>query len=204
MISITLLLTSAGTDTGPFSLYSNVDGYITPFETGVIRDTLQSGYGTTAPDGTTIVRVKSTSALCTNFIDITLVNQYTFNWDYFNGPNDAPQAVFKITQNGVVRLNLTGYFTSQSDSFSFNANDTILIETELFAYYVVYNGSELGLDISYDPDYDPAIYSYFNNAPITNSGNETKYASYNKPPSELWNGNIYCRVTTEAFQPSPE
>lgn len=71
-MTITITLSAAGTDTGPFSLFSNVDGYTTAFVTGVSRSALLAGYTTSlAPVGTTIVRVKS-NGLCTNFIDITL------------------------------------------------------------------------------------------------------------------------------------
>ena len=71
-MDILLTLTVAGADTGPFDLYSNVDGYVSAFETGVAKAALLSGYTTTfAPSGTTTVRVKSTG-LCTNEIDIVL------------------------------------------------------------------------------------------------------------------------------------
>lgn len=72
-ISANITLTTAGADTGPFNLYSNIDGYVTPFETGVGKAALQAGYLTTLiPDTTTIVRVKSTSLFCTNYIDLPL------------------------------------------------------------------------------------------------------------------------------------
>jgi hypothetical protein len=72
-MDILITLTTAGTDTGPFDLYSDVDGYTAAFETGVSKAALLTGYGTSlAPVGTTIVRVQSTG-LCTNYIDITLV-----------------------------------------------------------------------------------------------------------------------------------
>jgi hypothetical protein len=71
-MTITITLSAAGIDTGPFSLFSDVDGYTTAFVTGVSRTDLLAGYTTTlAPVGTTIVRVQS-NGLCTNFIDITL------------------------------------------------------------------------------------------------------------------------------------
>lgn len=72
-ISANITLTTAGTDTGPFNLYTNLDGYSTPFETGVSKAALQAGYlSTVIPDTTTIVRVKSTSLFCKNYIDLTL------------------------------------------------------------------------------------------------------------------------------------
>ena len=67
-----LTLTTAGNNTGPFNLYSDVDDYASAFETGVAKSDLVSGYLTAAiPDYTTIVRVESDS-LCDNFVDITL------------------------------------------------------------------------------------------------------------------------------------
>lgn len=76
-MNILLTLTTAGTDTGPFSLFSNVDGYVTAFETGVSKAALIAGYLTTlAPVGTTTVRIKSTG-LCTNYIDVVLTSPTT-------------------------------------------------------------------------------------------------------------------------------
>jgi hypothetical protein len=71
-MNILIDLTTAGIDTGPFSLYSNVDSYTTAFETNVSRHRLMSGYITSlAPVGTTIIRVKSTDE-CTNYINIEI------------------------------------------------------------------------------------------------------------------------------------
>jgi len=71
-MTITITLTTAGTDTGPFNLFSDVDGYTTAFVSGVSKSALVAGYTTTlAPVGTTIVRVQSTG-LCSNYIDIIL------------------------------------------------------------------------------------------------------------------------------------
>ena len=72
-MTVYVTLTTAGADTGPFNLYSDVDGYISAFETGVSKASLLAGYTSSlAPNGTTIVRVMSASALCTNYIDLTL------------------------------------------------------------------------------------------------------------------------------------
>ena len=72
-MTVYVTLTTAGADTGPFNLYSDVDGYVSAFETGVSKASLLAGYTSSlAPNGTTIVRVMSASALCTNYIDLTL------------------------------------------------------------------------------------------------------------------------------------
>ena len=71
-----LTLTVAGNNTGPFKLYSDVDEFATPFETGVLKDDLV-GYTTALiPDYTTVVRIENDTALsiCTNFVDIVLEN----------------------------------------------------------------------------------------------------------------------------------
>ena len=71
-MTVLITLTVAGADTGPFNLYSNLNGYISAFETGVSRAALLAGYSSaSAPDFTTVVRVQSTGD-CSNNIDITL------------------------------------------------------------------------------------------------------------------------------------
>jgi hypothetical protein len=70
--SFTITISTLGPSTGPFKLYSNVDGYTTAFATGVTRAQLLAGYTTTAaPLATTSVKVVSTGA-CTTFLNINL------------------------------------------------------------------------------------------------------------------------------------
>mgnify|MGYP003333400474 CR=1 FL=1 len=72
-MTVIITLTTAGADTGPFNLYSDLDGYVSAFETGVAKVDLLAGYTSTlVPDGTTIIRVASDSLLCTNYIDISV------------------------------------------------------------------------------------------------------------------------------------
>jgi hypothetical protein len=66
-----LKLTTAGIDSGPFDLYSNLDAYSEPFEENVSRDSLIAGYSTTVPDNATIVRITSKEN-CISSVDITL------------------------------------------------------------------------------------------------------------------------------------
>ena len=67
-----LTLVTAGSDSGPFDLYSNINGYGNPFEVGVPKASLVNGYTTTkVPDYTDVVRVKSTG-VCTSETDISL------------------------------------------------------------------------------------------------------------------------------------
>lgn len=72
-MTVLITLTTAGSSTGPFSLYSNVDSYSVPFETGVAKSSLLAGYTSVlVPASTTIIRVMSTGD-CTNYVDISIV-----------------------------------------------------------------------------------------------------------------------------------
>jgi hypothetical protein len=59
-MTVLITLTLAGSDTGPFSIYSDTNGFTTPIITGISRTTLVAGYNANVPDGTTEVLVKST------------------------------------------------------------------------------------------------------------------------------------------------
>jgi hypothetical protein len=73
-MTILVTLSEAGNDTGPFNLYTNMDGFVVPFELGVPKALLVAGYSTAlAPDNASIVRVQSTGG-CVDFVDITLVD----------------------------------------------------------------------------------------------------------------------------------
>jgi hypothetical protein len=53
-------------------LYSNLDGYVSAFETGVSKSALLAGYSSAlVPDYTTTIRVKS-DGVCLNYVDIIL------------------------------------------------------------------------------------------------------------------------------------
>lgn len=83
---------TAGADTGPlFNLASNADiPAFSGFESGVDKADLVTGYTTTAPAGTTIVRVTSTGS-CTNSIDILLSTTTTTSTT-----TSAPYSVFVV------------------------------------------------------------------------------------------------------------
>ena len=71
-MTVLITLTIAGTDSGPFDLYSDINGYTSAFESGVSRASLLAGYSSAlVPNFTTLVRVQSTGD-CSNNIDITL------------------------------------------------------------------------------------------------------------------------------------
>lgn len=66
--SVLITLTIAGSDTGPFDLYSDADGYSVPFEINISKALLLAGYlSTSVPNAATIVQLRS-KGLCTNSI----------------------------------------------------------------------------------------------------------------------------------------
>ena len=77
MLTVLITLTTAGADTGNFSLYSDVSGYTVAFETGVAKSALEAGYvSSLVPTSTSVIRVKS-EATCKNYIDIPVVETTT-------------------------------------------------------------------------------------------------------------------------------
>lgn len=76
--SVLVTLSVAGVDSGPFSLYSDADGYAVPIVTGISRTTMLAGYLVSVPDAATTIKVLSTGA-CTNYdlIPISLTTTTT-------------------------------------------------------------------------------------------------------------------------------
>ena len=67
-----IFLTTAGAGTGPFDLYSDADGFVTPFETNLSKALFIPGYtSTTIPDAATIIRVQNVAECqCFGYIDL--------------------------------------------------------------------------------------------------------------------------------------
>jgi len=77
-MTVLITLGIAGTDSGPFDLYSNNDGYISAFESGVSKAALLAGYPSSlVPDYTVVIRVRSNNILCTNYVDIPVIESPT-------------------------------------------------------------------------------------------------------------------------------
>lgn len=76
-MTVLLTLTAAGTDTGPFDLFSNATAFTSAFETNVSRAALLAGYTSSlVPNGTTVVRVMS-RGVCKNYTDIVITTTTT-------------------------------------------------------------------------------------------------------------------------------
>lgn len=71
--TVVITLTIAGTDTGPFDLYSDADGYTSPFAINISKAVLTAGYTSyVVPDAATLIKVVS-KGTCTNFAILPIV-----------------------------------------------------------------------------------------------------------------------------------
>lgn len=76
--TVLITLTLAGSDTGPFNLYSNIDGFTLAFETNVAKGDLEAGYVSfLVPDSATTIRVKSDNPVCDSYVDIVITTTTT-------------------------------------------------------------------------------------------------------------------------------
>jgi hypothetical protein len=71
-MTVEVTLITAGSSTGPFNLYSNVDYYASAFETNITKDALEAGYiSTLVPETTISIRVKS-EGNCKSYVDLSV------------------------------------------------------------------------------------------------------------------------------------
>ena len=108
--TVTITIAAAGTDTGPFNIYSNLD-YVTPINTGVLKSELLSGYvSSVVPDAATSVRVKSNNVNCTNYVDMTIIVPVFISLATSATCSDDPCFTAGTTSwpcSGRVKINLT-------------------------------------------------------------------------------------------------
>jgi hypothetical protein len=132
-MTVLITLTTAGSSTGPFSLYSNVDSYSTPFVTGVSRSSLLAGYtSTVVPNGTTIVRVMSTGT-CTNYTDISVVPCTTTT------TTTVPPTT--TTTTTTLFSNTIGFGGAQEDACGFTASGAVTGNGSTFCTSTTFTGS---------------------------------------------------------------
>jgi hypothetical protein len=133
-----ITLTTAGADSGPFNLYSDVDGFITAFESGVSKSALLAGYSSAlVPDFTTIVRILSTSPYCVNFVDVSLfppldfiltssctgINATLTMTTYTGGSAPYESGIYYFTSEAAALAN-TSWAGPPSNSFSIGIGST--------------------------------------------------------------------------------
>jgi hypothetical protein len=140
-MNVFILLTGASSNVGPFNLYSDLDGYVSAFQTNVSKLALEAGYSIIAPSGTTILRIMSVG-ICTNYFDFpvqdipiptttTSTTQNPFMNYWYYGVYNSPGAFASIPTSSDIDV-LTGTLVtlqppSGSLSIPFNsANDDFL------------------------------------------------------------------------------
>ena len=119
--SVVITLTSAGIDTGPFNLYSNITSYSVPFATNILRTNLLSGITITVPPNTSTIKLTSTNSTCNVFINLNVQNLpdcfcpegYTTTTDNFN--------CYVKTQTSPIGINGPYYTTSGVTSTTFGS-----------------------------------------------------------------------------------
>lgn len=137
--TVLITLTTTGADTGPFDLYSNTDGFVVPFETGVSKLDLEAGYTSVlVPDSASIVRIQSSNVLCDNFIDLNIFVEYVISGSVntiVDTPNELQQEItFTITPTPTPGVSVTATFNWELESAIDNGGDVAvaqLIEPDL-------------------------------------------------------------------------
>lgn len=155
-MTVLITLTIAGTDTGPFDLYSDVDGFVSAFETGVSKSALLAGYSSSlVPNGTTVIRIKS-SGVCTNFIDVTVTTTTTTTTSTSSSTTTTTTTVAPTTAdieigNTSLDVPVTGMSINSSavtynsgTDFTINAGDPI-------GYFTTNELGTYTVDITYGP-----------------------------------------------------
>ena len=112
MATALITLTTAGADTDSFSLLSDATGYGPAFESGISRASLLAGYtSNSVPPGTTIIRVKSNSVGCSNFVDIAVGGITTTSTTTTTTSPPVNSILYNNTSNTIsLRFNLYGKY----------------------------------------------------------------------------------------------
>ena len=112
-MTILITLTTVGIDCSTFDIYSDVDGFLSAFETDVPKASLSTGFSSAnAPDGTTIIRVKA-KGVCTNYIDITLSTITTTTTS--SSSSTTTTTTTTIPENGKVYIDNKNYSGTITD-----------------------------------------------------------------------------------------
>lgn len=148
-MTVLITLTTAGADSGPFNLYSDADGFVSAFETGVAKIDLVAGYSSAlVPDASTIIRVMSDNLYCTNYIDLEIY------------PSTTTTTTTSLPNYGIKRCgDLTPFIVEAI--YPFSIYDVIQFQIGVPPSGTVYCG-EIGGLVGGVPDaviYSPVTYS---------------------------------------------
>ena len=223
-MTVYIIFTVAGSNTGPFNLYSDVDGYISPFESGVSKANLLAGYTSIlVPLGTTIIRAIS-AGICENYIDMEIATASVVSCDTLGrASNFAILGYSTITNTGATIItgnlglspgtSVTGFppgvvvgtqYVAGTDS----ANAKIDAQAAYDCLLALSSTGSVGADIG-GTVIDPGIYSVSSSLAVTgavtlNGGGDPNAVFIFQIPStfipatnaiiELTNGTQPCNV----------
>jgi hypothetical protein len=176
-IPVTITLNSIVGTPGPFNLYSNTDNYTTAFETGVSA----SGNiitSTNVPDGTTIIKIKSTGVICTYEITKSIVGLPTVT------PTTIPTSTPTPTNTNTPTPTVTCVNCSTSTVTSGTTNSGFLLQTHCLDLSSASNGATIF--IGYQAYSRLNRFYVFENGLTTVSGTNTGWVgtdnTYSNPP----------------------
>ena len=186
-MTVLVTLTLAGTDTGPFNLYSDADGFTTALAVGISKAALEAGYSLTGvPDGATIIRTQSTGT-CTNFIDMFIGGTITTTTTSSTTSTTTTAALECITGDKNSIATCDG---GQSVLFTVTSGNTALITPG--GYY--YSGTGTRYYSAYIMDATNAFVLYTFN--YTQVGSNPGSWTSNLPANTLSAGSYRLRVDT--------
>lgn len=155
-MTVLITLTLAGADTGPFSLYSDADGYLAPFETSVLKSALEAGYTSVlVPNEATVIRVQSTSS-CTNYVDFPIsgITTTTTSSSTTTSTSSTTTTTTSITPEEGTQYQLFGYAQNRGQACAQSGGSYVdLLELTVYAASPVSSGVTL---------------FYNNNSPLAN------------------------------------
>jgi hypothetical protein len=132
-MNVLITLIAAGTDTGPFNLYSNVDSFTTAFQTNVSKSSLINGVMiTTVPNTAAIIRVKSISVNCTNSIDLPIsgvpqISTTTTTSTQYVGPSTTTTTSSTSTSTSTTSTSTSSTSTSSTSTTTSTTTTSIPI-----------------------------------------------------------------------------
>jgi hypothetical protein len=130
MYTVTITFTLAGSDVGPFDLYSDADGYTTPFATGILAATLLAGYtSTVVPDASTTILARSTG-VCTRDLYMPIVGAPTTTTTTTIIPPTTTTTTTSIVPHYSVVLTSCSEAYSYFQISGFTAGDVVLLEAD--------------------------------------------------------------------------
>lgn len=104
-MTILITLTTVGIDCSTFDIYSDIDGFISAFETDVLKASLSTGFSSAnVPDGTTVIRVKA-KGVCTNYIDLNLDGSTTTTTTSSSSTSTTTTTTTTVAPSIYVKLN---------------------------------------------------------------------------------------------------